>query len=1480
VHFEIPVFSKPGRGTSFDYTLSVDTSIWSPQGGVWTPTDGWGWRNISEVETGYLTRDSTNEECGLISTELSAQLITTKPRFFNFKYHDRFGVIHSFANTAGGCPGDGIDNVSTSQDASGDVLDTTTTGKWTIITPDGHSFKPPIGSTAGAGTYTDRNGNQISTSGSTFTDTLGMTALTVSGTAPSPTVFTYTTSSGTPASVTMNYTSYTVQTAFGCAGIAEYPATSVNLVSSVVLPDGSSYLFQYEPTPGHAGSVTGRISEITLRTGGNIQYVYSGGSNGIECSDGSTAGFDRTTMDGTSSYSRSGSGSTWATTILDAATPRNQTAISFQTAGVPVNFYETHRIVNQGTSTVLIQTDTCYNAASQPNCSTTPIALPISDMRKYTILNNGQQALTDTHLDDSGLISELDEYDFGSIPQGSLIRKTITTYAALDNGIIGLPASITIQDGSGNQRAQQTFGYDEAGLATTSGVPQHIAVIGSRGNLTTLSQWVDAAPTTLVSTYTYDDTGDMLTSKDPAGNQTLLSYADNFSDGINRNTLAYLTQTTLPSTGSPSVSHVSKTKYDPNTGLQTATWDLNNNQTTYTYDSLLRILQLNYPDGGQTTYSYSSPTSISENITLSASQTLSEATLLDGLGRFSQRQVTSDPAGTTMTDAGYDANGLFASISNPHRATSASTDGTIQMKYDALGRIVSLTQADGNIIQQTYSNSCITATDEASKVRMTCVDALGRTTSTFEPDATGALNWETDTTYDALNDTTRITQKGGADSSQWRVSTYSYDGFARLTQMVTPESGTTNLFYTTVSGTLCAGNPGSKCRTTDSRSITTTFSYDPLSRLTAKAYSDSTSPVSYLYDQASFNGLAITNGNGARTGMTDGSGSTAWSFDAMRRVKTRQQTIASVTKSIGYTYNLDGSIASMVYPSGRVYSYGYNNAGQATSIVDSVHNINFLTNAQYAPPGLLTGAVHGATVGWNAITLANTYNNRLQPTQFKATSPVPSTLLDLSYSYDQGGGKNNGDVVQIANGRDSSRTVAYTYDQVNRLSSAETPSAPTWGDSYGYDPWGNLLQKNVIKGTAESMTLTVGTNNHVTTPAFTYDAAGNVTSDTSVSMTYDAEGHMNPITGTHYTYDGDGRRVLKSDGTIYWVDDSLRPLSIGTTSGSLTKDFVFLDSKRIAFVSLASGNPYYYLSDHLGSTAVIGSGDGKTIQWEADYFPFGSERQVFTSSVNNSYRFTGYEFDSDTMYNYANARVDAGRWGRFLSPDPDLDSINVSNPQSVNRYSYVLNNPVNMVDPLGLFSSVPCGGDGIPVFDEDDRFTGICLVGYDGSSGGGVHEINVVDGGGGGGGKPSPNKKAKKCAKKIQDSVQNNLKPTSVTNLGPTSGPGMDSSGMRGGAYNINLFVTGVNFGPPGQPGATGAPCGRFPDGLHIPNPGEPGCPELHDPTILGPTTMNGVSGFQFTAHIDSGNANTFLGAAWHLIMDVILGNLGVHHGC
>ncbi|HEU5415032.1 MAG TPA: hypothetical protein VFW31_14790, partial [Candidatus Angelobacter sp.] len=259
---------------------------------------------LTEANVGYISFRSTQITC-------QVEIDTVPPRFITlhelvrdqYQYHDMFGTIHNFTNVTGGCPDDIQTNDTVSTDSSGYTLHTGGTLGGSLTAPDGTTINPPVGSPTGGGNRIDRYGNEITTNGSSFTDTLGATVLTSSGGVPNPLVLTYSTSNGTPASVTVNYASYTVQTSFGCTDVAEYAATPTSLVSSISYPDGSTYSFNYEPTPGNPTNVTGRLSSITLRTGGNINYTYTGGSHGIICADGSTAGLTRTLTHGSTTDS-------------------------------------------------------------------------------------------------------------------------------------------------------------------------------------------------------------------------------------------------------------------------------------------------------------------------------------------------------------------------------------------------------------------------------------------------------------------------------------------------------------------------------------------------------------------------------------------------------------------------------------------------------------------------------------------------------------------------------------------------------------------------------------------------------------------------------------------------------------------------------------------------------------------------------------------------------------------------------------------------------------------------------------------------------------------------------------------------------------------------------------------------------------------------------------------------------------------------
>ena len=197
--------------------------------------------------------------------------------------------------------------------------------------------------------------------------------------------------------------------------------------------------------------------------------------------------------------------------------------------------------------------------------------------------------------------------------------------------------------------------------------------------------------------------------------------------------------------------------------------------------------------------------------------------------------------------------------------------------------------------------------------------------------------------------------------------------------------------------------------------MTLTFCYDALNRLTAKGYTLQTctngtmpSPaVTYSYDQ----GLASANPIGRRTGMTDSAGSETWTYDSVGRVATDLRTTTGVTKTTSYTYNLDGSVATLTYPSDRTISYTPDAAGRTLSAADTANSINYGTNAHFSPAGALSSLTNGTGISSTYI-----FNSRLQPCWMYSTTgaalpwnttnctgtAATASILDLKYNFSLG----------------------------------------------------------------------------------------------------------------------------------------------------------------------------------------------------------------------------------------------------------------------------------------------------------------------------------------------------------------------------------------------------------------------------------------------------------------------------------------------
>jgi RHS repeat-associated protein len=193
-----------------------------------------------------------------------------------------------------------------------------------------------------------------------------------------------------------------------------------------------------------------------------------------------------------------------------------------------------------------------------------------------------------------------------------------------------------------------------------------------------------------------------------------------------------------------------------------------------------------------------------------------------------------------------------------------------------------------------------------------------------------------------------------------------------------------------------------------------------------------------------------------------------------------------------------------------------------------------------------------------------------------------------------------------------------------------------------------------------------------------------------------------------YTYDGDGRRVEKSNGKLYWYGTDGNVLDETDATGSMTNsafnEYIYFAGKKIARRD-ATGNVFYYRQDMLGSSvAMVEKAAGQTtaaVCYDADFYPYGSESNV-TNTCPQNYKWTGKERDAETGNDDFDARYYSSVYGRFLSADwsavPEaVPYANLTNPQTLNLYAIVRDNPESFADLDGheaVLGPVACGAEG------------------------------------------------------------------------------------------------------------------------------------------------------------------------------------------
>jgi len=946
------------------------------------------------------------------------------------------------------------------------------------------------------------------------------------------------------------------------------------------------------------------------------------------------------------------------------------------------------------------------------------------------------------------------EYGF----TGSLARSTSYSYQSFLNTLGPIserPCSVVVSDGNSNRYAETDYFYDgtsslcsaESAGGSTSAVanlPQNThdettfgpSVTTPRGNATKITKQCfvgSQSCTNSSTTATYDETGQILTSVNACGNAscsdvtatsytTTYSYVDNYDSPPSANTNTYLTKITNP------LGQYSSFKYKYSDGQLLQSTDPNGLITSYEYDIqptgcsfqdyLDRLGQVNDPDGGVTTYCYNdtpSTPSVTTSKTINSSKTLVITSIMDGIGHVAHTQVTSDPQGFVYTDTAYDGSGNVYTVSNPYRscggADPTSSCGTTTYLYDTLKRKTSTAYQDGSVLTTAYCGPSTLVADPTLRWRRSVTDGLGRLVEVDEPNsltaevhsngcvAGGDPIWVTSYTLDPLNNLTNVLQNGS------HARTFTYDSLSRLLTSANPEVNTITYTY----------DANSNVQTkTDARAIETTYGYEALNREISRSYSNGDPTVTMSYDQSACLGLAACENIGHRTTRTDGTGSEEWAYEVNTTLSSERQdqrtlTIGSgtVTRVNKEYFDAAGNITQEIYPSGRIVNYTYDAAGRPSTAADSANGITYATGWQtglpsgcvatavcYTPQGSFYGLSIGQASYSTGLNIAHSYNSRLQPQEFRASSAA-GNAIDITYNFvDSATGKNAGHVNGITNNLDSTRSQTFTYDQLNRVITAQTTStyatspAHCWGETYTFDAWANLdaitatTNSNYTGCTEESgFSYTADGNNHLA--GFSYDGAGNTTSDTVYSTyLWDGENQLESVNGVSYTYDGDGRRASKAGSKLYWYGAGDEILAETDTSGNYLNDYIFFNGKRVAVLP-AGSSAEYYVEDSLGSSRVLTNYAG-TPCYDADFMPFGGER-AYTNTCSQNYKFEGKERDAETGNDDFGARYYSNRFGRWLSADwsnapAPVPYANITNPQTLNLYAMVVDDPETSAD--------------------------------------------------------------------------------------------------------------------------------------------------------------------------------------------------------
>ncbi|WP_298609895.1 RHS repeat-associated core domain-containing protein [uncultured Thiobacillus sp.] len=740
----------------------------------------------------------------------------------------------------------------------------------------------------------------------------------------------------------------------------------------------------------------------------------------------------------------------------------------------------------------------------------------------------------------------------------------------------------------------------------------------------------------------------------------------------------------FPLTVANALGHTETKTFDPRFGVVTSLTGPNNLTTTWQYDGFGRKTQENRADGTQTVWTYdmcdaACPTNGVYRIVtqiFGAGTQIAPVSVdyFDSLNRKLHTATQGFDGSWIYKDTVYDNQGRVQKVSRPYFAGQAVY--WVTSEYDDLGRVVRVYEPDDPAtpaLRVVYNGLTIARTNRKGQITTEVKNSQGQKVSVT--DAMGNL---TTYAYDPFGNLARTTDPAGNSI----VNLYDLRG--RKIQTTDPDLGTWTYEYNVL---------GELVKQTDAKNQVATMSYDVLGRMTRRVENGLISD--WIYDAAAY-------GKGKLYQATTGAGYIrTHTYDTLGRPQSTLSNLGAGNPQLSssVTYDAFGRASQQNYPNGLNTKTIYNAYGYVAEVR------NAATNALYWQLNAVDAEGHATreTTG-NGVVTDHGYaadTGRIQ--NIVANTAGGQQIQGQAYVYDT-----IGNVAIYADGPGNQLEIRGGYDAINRLTQIDsTIDGVASSQTLVYDALGNITSKTGVGNYAYGDVL----HKHAVTavtggPAnlgYAYDANGNLTSGAGRSVTWTAWNMPASLTQSGqtqswlYTPEHDRYKMVASGRTTWYLNPSVhqgghyeRTLY---TSGTVEHRVTLYGAGRaigeVLTFEVSSGTApaaqtRYFHSDTQGSITAVTDSAGVVLTrfrydaWGKQTLTYGNNTGINATRQGH----TAHEM-LDGGLTHMNGRLYDPVLSRFVSADPTVD--NPFDLQSLNRYSYVNNNPMGFTDPTGYF---------------------------------------------------------------------------------------------------------------------------------------------------------------------------------------------------